>query len=247
MNRHPLPAILGIAIACGQREPPEPRHGGARLEVLFDERHGLEGGEPVRFHDFEVGRVESVDLAEARVRATLSVDPALLEQLTTETTFSVEKGDSRAFLLAHVLNPEAEKLAEGASVEGVDSAIELTLRQAGSQASQFLESVGSSEWVREVKGLVSEVERKVEEVDWGEKEQEVRGRLEEAERDLEKAAGETAEEAKESYRALSEQMKRIAEELEALGRSDEARKLEEQIERLFGKSGTGQEPESDGG
>jgi paraquat-inducible protein B len=227
-----LLGTLALALACRKEEPPKP--GGAVVHVLFDERHELSGGEPVRFHDFEVGRVEKVDIAEARVRATLSIDPEVAAQLTREATFSVESGDSGTYLLAHVFNPDAEKLEEGGTLEGVDSGIELTLRQAGSEASQFLSRVGSSEWVQEAKGLVSDMERELEEVDWGEKEKEVREQLEAARKGLDDAADGTSEQAKESYQALREQMNRLVEELRGLGRSEEARKLQEQIEKLFG-------------
>jgi paraquat-inducible protein B len=228
-----LLGALSLALACREKEPSKP--GGALVHVLFDERHFLSGGEPVRFHDFEVGRVETVDLAEARVRATLSIDPEVLAQLTREATFSVESGDSGTYLLAHVFDPEAEKLEEGGTLEGVDSGIELTLRQAGSEASQFLSRVGSSEWVQEAKGLVSQMEREIEEVDCGEKEKAVREQLSSARDGLDETADETSEQAKESYRALRGQMNRIVEELKGLGRSEEAKKLQDQIEKLFGE------------
>ncbi len=231
-----LLGALALAFACRKEEPSRPR--GALVHVLFDERHGLSGGEPVRFHDFEVGRVESVDIAEARVRATLSIDPAVASQLTRDSAFSVESDDSGTYLLAHVFDPEAEKLAEGGTLEGADSGIELTLRQAGSEASRLLSRVGSSEWVQEAKGLVSDVEREIEEIDWGEKEKAVREELEAAQKGLDETADETSEQAKESYAALREHMNRLAAELRELGRSEEAEKLQDQIEKLFGaKSG----------
>jgi len=225
--------LLGaLALACRKEEPSRP--GGALVHVLFDERHGLSGGEPVRFHDFEVGRVESVDIAEARVRATLSIDPAVASQLTRDSAFSVESDDSGTYLLAHVFDPEAEKLEEGGTLEGADSGIELTLRQAGSEASRFLSRVGSSEWVQEAKGLVSDVEREIEGIDWGEKEKAVREELEAAQKGLDETADETSEQAKESYAALREHMNRLVAELRELGRSEEAEKLQDQIEKLFG-------------
>ena len=224
---------LSLSPACSREEAP-PKPGGALVHVLFDERHGLSGGEPVRFHDFEVGTVEKVDIAEARVRATLSIDPEVASQLTRESAFSVESDDSGTYLLAHVFDPEAEKLVQGGTLEGADSGIELTLRQAGSEASQFLSRVGSSEWVQEAKGLVSDMERALEEVDWGEKEKQVREELEAARKSLDETADETSEQAKESYHALREQMNRLVEELRGLGRSEEAQKLQDQIEKLFG-------------
>jgi paraquat-inducible protein B len=234
MSRTLLLGALTLTLAC-RKEEAAPKHGGAFVHVLFDERHDLKGGEPVRFHDFDVGRVEKVDLAEARVRATLSIDPEVAAQLTRDSTFSVEANDSGTFLLAHVFDPEAEKLEAGGTLEGVDSPLELTLRQAGSEASRFLARVGSTEWVQEAKGLVSEMERKAGEVDWGEKEKTVRDQLARARKSLDEAGEKTAEQAKASYQALREQMNRIAAELDKLGKSEEARKLQEQIEKLFGE------------
>jgi ABC-type transporter Mla subunit MlaD len=224
---------LSLSIACGRVEE-KAKPGGARLHVLFDERHGLSGGEPVRFHDFEVGRVEGVDIAEARVRATLSIDPEILSQLTRDSTFTVESDDSGTYLLAHVFDPGAEKIEEGGTIEGADSEVELALRQAGSEASRFLSSFGSSEWVEEAKGVVSEMEREIAEIDWGAKEKEVREELEAARRELDEAAEGASEQAKESYRALRERMDHLAAELEKLGRSEQARELRERIEKLFG-------------
>ena len=218
---------LGLALAlfaCGRKQEPA-KPGGAIVHVLFDERHGLAGGEPVRFHGFEVGRVEKVDLAEARVRATLSIDPEVASQLTRESTFSVESDESGTWLLAHVFDPDAEKLEQGGTLEGADSTVELTLRQAAVEASQLLSRIGSSEWVQDAKGVVSEMERAIDEVDWGEKEKEVRERLASARKSIEE---------NEDYQTLRRQMDELVEELRSLGRSEEARKLQEQIEKLFG-------------
>jgi ABC-type transporter Mla subunit MlaD len=231
MSRRALLALGTLAVlACCCREKEAPRPGGARLHVLFDERHGLEGGEPVRFHDFEVGYVESVDLAEARVRAVLSIEPAVLGQLTSETTVSVGEHESAPTLFVHVLDTEAEKLAEGATIEGADSGVELTLLRAGASASKLLDS----EWAKEAMEALSRIEREIEAIDWGEKKEEVEEQLEEARKAVESAAGESAEEAKKSLETAREELNEIAEELEALGRSDQARKLRELAERILG-------------
>jgi ABC-type transporter Mla subunit MlaD len=223
-----LGTLAAVACSCGEREAPRP--GGASLYVLFDERHGLEGGEPVRFHDFEVGHVESVDLAEARVRAVLSIEPEVLRQLTSETTVSVGEHESAPALFVHVLDPEAEKLAEGATIEGADSGVELTLLQAGASASKLLDS----DWAKEAREAFSRIEREIEAIDWGEKKEAVEEQLEEARRAVESAAGERAEEAKKSLETAREELNEIAEELEALGRSDQARKLRELADRILG-------------
>ncbi len=233
MKRFLALGAFSLALGCkGEEETAKP--GGTLLHVLFDERQGLSGGQPVRFHDFAIGRVEKVDIAEARVRATLSIDPQVFSQLTRDSTFSVESDDSGTYLLAHVFDPEAEKLEEGGTLEGVDSGLELTVRLASTEASQVLSDIGSSEWMQKVKGLVSEAERELEEIDWGEKKTEIREGIEAARNALDEAADETSEQAKEGYRELREQMNQLVEELQRSGRSEEARKLKEQIEKLFG-------------
>jgi ABC-type transporter Mla subunit MlaD len=219
-----------VLVACSCRKNEAPRPGGASLHVLFDERHGLEGGEPVRFHDFEVGHVESVDLAAARVRATLSIEPEVLAQLTSETTVSVGEHESAAALFVHVLDPEAETLAEGATIEGADSGVELALLQAGASASKLLDS----DWAKEAREAFSRIEREIEAIDWGGKKEEVEEQLEEARKAVESAAGESAEEAKKSLETAREELNEIAQELEALGRTEQARKLRELAERILG-------------
>src|SRR5262245_38088773 len=203
---------VSLALACGRKEE-LPRPGGAIVHVLFDERHGLAGGERVRFHDFEVGRVEKVDLAEGRVRATLAIEPDVASQLTRESTFSVESDDSGTYLLAHVFDPEAEKLPEGGTLEGADSAVELTLRQAGAEASRFISRVGTSEWAQDAKDVVAEMEQAIEDVDWGGKENEIHEKLEFVRKDIEENA---------DYQAIREELNALVEELKALGRSEEA-------------------------
>jgi ABC-type transporter Mla subunit MlaD len=233
MKRRLLAAALLLLPTCqGEKDLPKP--GGALVHVLFDERQDLEGGEPVRFHDFEVGRVEKVDIAQSRVRATLSIDPKVASQLTRESTFSVESDDSGIYLLAHVFDPDAEKLEEGGTLEGVDSGVELALREASSEASRILSRIGSSEWVQQAKGVLSELERELQEIDWGQKEKQVREELEEARKSLDEAAGETSQTAKEAYQELRRELDRLVTELEKLGRSEQARKLKDRVDELFG-------------
>jgi len=85
--------------------------------VLFDERHGLEGGEPIRMHGFEIGFVEGVDIAEPRIRAKLVLEADILGQLTTDSTFSVEEDDG-IYLEAHVMDPDATALTQGSTRGG---------------------------------------------------------------------------------------------------------------------------------
>jgi paraquat-inducible protein B len=225
-------AIVVLATASVACRGGGARHGGAGVHVLFDERHGLEGGEPVRLHDFDVGEVASVDLADSRVRANLSIDRDVLAQLTRETTASVESNGSKRFLLLHVLDTKAEKIAEGATLEGVDSGLELTLRQAQTGASHLMDRLSALEWQKEANDLVSEMEGRLDEADLGSRKDEVQKQLGDAKRELEKATEGSADEAKKTIATIEEQLKRLATELEKLGRSDDAKKLRERIEKL---------------
>ena len=216
--------VLALLIgACGGSTSRVPVDG-PFIYVLFDERHGLEGGEPVRMHGFEVGFVEGVDLAEARVRAKLVLEADILGQLTEDSTFSVEEEDG-LYLEAHVIDPEAAALTQGATVDGVDSGWELAYRRAGRSASELVEDVQGSEWFKKASELVDEMKRDLEDIDWSEEEKEIRAHWEEAVREMEELTGKSSEE-------LAERVDAITKELEELGRSDEAQKLRERFEKL---------------
>ena len=216
-------ALALLVGACGGTTSHAPVDG-PFIYVLFDERHDLEGGEPVRMHGFEIGFVEGVDIAEARVRAKLVLQPDILGQLTTDSTFSVEE-ENGLFLEAHVVDPEATALTQGATVDGVDSGWELAYRRAGRSASDLAEDVQGSEWFKKASELVDEMKRELEEIDWSKEEKEIREHWEEALREIEGLAGESSEE-------LSERVDEITKELEELGRSDEAQKLRQRFEKL---------------
>lgn len=216
--------VFALALgACGGSDPPAPIDG-PFIYVFFDERHDLEGGEPVRMHAFEIGVVEGVDIAEGRVRAKLILEPDILGQLTTDSTFSVED-DGGLYLEAHVIDPEAPALTEGATVEGVDSGWELAYRRAGRSAAELAEHVRGSEWWDKTSEFVDEMKRELDEIDWSEEEKEIREHWDEAVRELEELTGESSEE-------LAKRVDAIAEKLEELGRSDEARNLRERFEKL---------------
>ena len=216
--------VLALLVgACGGSTPQVPVDG-PFIYVLFDERHDLEGGEPVRMHGFEIGFVEGVDIAEARVRAKLVLEPDILGQLTTDSTFSVEEEDG-LYLEAHVIDPEATALTRGATVDGVDSGWELAYRRAERTASELAEDVQASEWWKKASELVDEMKRELEEIDWSEEEKEIREHWEEVVREMEELAGKSSEE-------LAERVDEITKELEELGRSDEAQKLRERFEKL---------------
>jgi paraquat-inducible protein B len=210
-------------IACGNDSilPVE----GPHVFVLFDERHGLEGGEPVRMHDFEIGRVEEVGLDKGRVSVKVRLQKEAFEQLTAKTTFSVEDDDG-TFLEAHVLDRDAPKLEEGARVEGADSRIELTLRRT-------VESVANSDWFDKVSGIIRDMRRELDEVEWRDHEEEIRQHWNETVRDMEKLAESTAEEAAETAKEVEEKAKKLADELEEIGKSEEARKIRERMKELL--------------
>lgn len=226
-----LVALLVCGVGCGDEK--RPTFAGPSIDVLFDERHGLEGGELVRFHDFEIGEVESVDIARSRVRARLRLDEGILEELTEEITFSVETEDGERYLEAHVLDPNARPLEGGATLEGVDSGFELTYRRASSRASELIDGISSSEWFREAEDLAEDLRRDLEEIDWSREEREVREAWEETVRELEEIARATNEEAREGYEVVREKVEDLADELEESGRSEEAKKLRERLKTLW--------------
>ncbi len=216
-----LALLLG---ACGGDPPRRAPVDGPFIYVLFDERHGLEGGEPVRMHGLEIGFVEGVDIAEARVRARLVLEADILGQLTTDSTFSVEEEDG-LYLEAHVIDPDATALTPGAAVDGVDSGWELAYRRAGRSASELAEDVQGSDWFKKASELVDEMKRDFDDIDWSEEEKEIRKHWEEAVREIEELTGKSSEK-------LAERVDEITKELEELGRSDQARKLRERFEKL---------------
>jgi paraquat-inducible protein B len=218
-------ALLGVSIliaACSEDPQKAADENSPVLFVLFDERHHLEGGEAVRLHDFEIGEVTNVELSQARVRAEIRLDPEVFPQLTEQTTFSVENEDSAGrYLETYVLDPDAPPLRAGATLEGVDSVLELTVRRAG-----------ASIWFKSAMELVEEMKRELEQIDWNEGEQALREQWEEASKELEKLSEQSKEEAKKSYDKAAAQVKKLIERLDELGHSEEAQNLRERLEKL---------------
>lgn len=206
--------MLGLATVlalggCGGDERSAPK-GGSTVHVLFDERHGLEGGELVRLHEFDIGSVESVELERGRVRVNVSLSERARENLTVATTFTVEEDARGRYLETHVLDPDAEPLGEGGTVDGADGSIELMSMRARAAADDF----------------VDEVKTKLDEVDWDEEEESLRERWETIVGEMDRAAEEGREE-------LGERVDELVKELEEAGRSDEARKLEERFRKFL--------------
>lgn len=217
--------LLGCTLAACGGDVPSPIEGGSFVYVVFDERHDLEGGERVRLHGFEVALVEQVELDRSRVRLKLSLSPRARANLTAATTFTVEQDGDARYLETHVLDADAAVLAEGDTVEGSDSALELTARRAGAAASRLMGDVSDSEWWNKAGSRADELKRELDAVDWKQEEQELRRLWETTVEAMGKAADEGSEEA----------MKRIDELATALdkaGRSEEAKKLKQRFERL---------------
>jgi hypothetical protein len=217
--------VLVTAIAaCGEpaRSVPE---GGASIHVLFDERHGLEGGELVRLHGSDIGVVEAVDLSRSRVRATVSLSPETLANLTKATTFTVKEEDGRRYLETYVLDDGAEALADGASVEGADGSLELMAMRASAAAGNLAEDARASEWWGEASEFVDDVKREIDEIDWSEEEKELRRHWEETIERMDEAAEEGRAE-------LGKLVDELVKKLEEVGRSDEAQKLKQRFEEL---------------
>ena len=200
-----LIATLGACVPGGRGSP----EGGSTIHVLFDERHGLEGGELVRLHEFDIGVVESVALSRGRVRASVSLSTEARENLTVATTFTVEEDDAGRYLETHVLDADAEALGEGATVDGADGSIELMTMRATVAAG----------------GFVDDLREGLDEVDWDEEEKELRHRWERIVDDMDEAVEEGQEE-------LGKRVDELVKELEEMGRSDEAQKLKEQFQKF---------------
>ncbi|HXV62430.1 MAG TPA: MlaD family protein [Vicinamibacteria bacterium] len=197
--------LLGLSLACSGEKATF--RDGVPLNVLFDERHGLAGGEPVRFHDFDVGEVISVDIREARVRAVLSIEREVLEQLTEATTFLVDEDSAGLFLQTYVLDPDAPRLEEGATVEGTDSSLELAMKRARTSVGTLL--------------------------DWQDEDQaELERRLKELQETLSQLGEDASEEAKKLAEELERGIDRLSKELEKAGRSEEAEKIRKKLEEL---------------
>ncbi len=222
--------VLVAAIAgCGEPERGVP-DGGASIHVLFDERHGLEGGELVRLHEFDIGVVEAVDLSRSRVRATVSLSPEALANLTTATTFIVkEEEDGVRYLETYVLDPDAETLADGASVHGADGRLELMAMRASAAAGNLADDARSSEWWGKASELVDDMKQELDEIDWSKEEKELREQWEETVEQLDEAL----EEGQEELDAFRARLDKLVNKLEEMGRSDEAQKLKERFEKLL--------------
>lgn len=220
-------AILIAFVGCGASEPERPR-GGASIHILFDERHGLEGGELVRLHEFDIGVVESVDLARSKVRASVSLSPEALSNLTTATTFTVESKDGSRYLETHVLDPDAPALTEGASVDGADGSIELMAMRASAAAG----GIASSEWWGKAGEFVDGLKKDLEAIEWSDEEQDLRQEWEQIVEQMDEAVEDGSE-------TLRERVDELVKELEDVGRSDEAEALKKRFDELLDQLGDG--------
>ena len=220
--------LVGAMTACGESEPGVPE-GGASIQVLFDERHGLEGGELVRLHEFDIGVVEAVDLQHSRVRATVSLSPDALANLTTATTFIVREDEDEGarYLETYILDPDAETLVDGASVDGADGSLELMAMRASKLAGNLADDARSSPWWGKASQFVEEMKRELDEIDWSEEEKELREQWEQTVDQMDEAVEEGQEE-------LGKHIDELVKKLEEVGRSDEAKKLKERFEKMMG-------------
>jgi hypothetical protein len=208
--------------ACGSSERSVPE-GGSTIHVLFDERHGLEGGELVRLHDFDIGVVESVDLSGGRVRANLSLSSEARENLTIATTFTVEEDSDGRYLEVHILDADADTLGEGATVDGADGRLELMAMRASSTAGKFTDQAGE---------FVDELKKELDAVNWSEEEHELREQWEQIIDDMDEAAEEGQEQ-------LAKRVDELVKKLQEVGRSDEARELQERFQEFLDGLGEG--------
>lgn len=213
-----------LVSGCGDRSADLPE-GGVSVHVLFDERHGLEGGELVRLHEFDIGFVETVDLARSRVRATISLSPEALANLTVATTFTVEDDDSGLYLETHVIDPDVEALDDGASVEGADGHLELLSMRASRMAGELADDARASEWWRKTSEFIDDVTKDLKGIDWSEEERELQ-------REWEAIVEQMAQAAEKGEEELARRVDELVRKLEEAGRSDQARELENRFEEL---------------
>jgi len=216
--------LVAAIAACGDSKRSVPE-GGASIHVLFDERHGLEGGELVRLHEFDIGVVEAVDLSRSSVRATVSLSPETLANLTRATTFTVEEEDGLRYLETYVLDPDAEVLVDGASVDGADGRLELMAMRARAAAGNLADDARASQWWGKAFEFVDDMKKETDEIDWTEEEKELRRQWEETVEQMDEAVEEGQEE-------LGKIVDELVKKLEEVGRSDEAQKLKERFEEL---------------
>ena len=130
------------------------------------------------------------------------------------------------YLETHVLDPDAPQVSEGATLDGVDSALELTMRQAG-----------ASQWWRKASELVDDLKKGIDEVDWKKEEEALRERGEKLVEELDQLAEEGSEE-------FGTRVQELIRELEEAGRSEEAQKLRERFEKLMNDTLGNEEAES---
>lgn len=217
--------LIAFGAGCGKPQRGVPS-GGASISVLFDERHGLEGGELVRLHEFDIGVVETVDLSASRVRATIRLSPEALENLTVATTFIVDSDNDGRFIEAYVLDPDAENLTEGATLTGADGSLELMAMRASAAAGTFAQDARSSEWWSKASKLVGETKKELDATDWSEEEEALREKWEQAIERMDQAL-------EEGQDALARNIDELVQQLEEAGRSDEAEKLKDRFEKFL--------------
>ena len=216
---------LTASAGCGDGRPGVPE-GGASIYVLFDERHGLEGGELVRLHEFDIGVVQNVNLSASRVRAEIDLSPEALENLTEATTFTVEDDDGVLFIETHVLDPEADPVAEGTTFEGSDSSLELIAKRARAAAGSLVDDAAASEWWSEASEALEELKKDLDAIDWSNEEKELREQWRKTVDELDDALEHGREE-------TARQVDELVKKLEEVGRSEEAQKIKERFSKLL--------------
>lgn len=202
--------------------------GGPSIAVLFDERHGLEGGELVRLHEFDIGIVEAVDLLGSRVRANIRLAPDALDNLTVATTFRVETEGAQRYLETYVLDADADRLAAGTTLAGADGTVELIAMRASFAAGSFAEATRSSEWWEQATDFIDEMRKELDATDWTKQEEDLRQEWERAIDQMDEALEQGKDELESNIDALIQR-------LEQAGHSDEAQTLKERFEEFLGE------------
>jgi hypothetical protein len=210
---------------------------GPTVYVLLSRSRELAPGDPVTLKGREIGRVERIEPQEQGVRVRVRLFDERARAIPSDTTFQVERswrGERR--LAGTVLDSESPPFEDGATVEGVDSTLELVMKQGQRKASRALAALRDSDWLRKSGRLLEDVHRAVEGVDWEALGKEMQSDLERMGRDLTALAGLTEEKARGGYLKLKPDIEKLIGELEALGKSREAEELRRHLEELLGKT-----------
>jgi len=210
-------------------------HSGMEVHVLFRDRGEIEVGDPVYWREFEIGRVERVELDQGRARVTLRLWQQSGAELTRGSTFLADtRGviERERRIDAYVLDPEASPLQEGDIVDGVSSKLELALRKGMQGAQRLLDRATEAGWLDRSTETAERLQAELRQVDWAAIGGEIERSLRAVTESLEDVAETTEHEAERTYRAVEPEVERLLSEL-GEARTEQAEALRERLEEIF--------------